>query len=120
MQRSTTVILAITLAIGTGVGIFYDNSPFVIANAAEGTSIYDQATVKQHATADDCWIIVHGKVYDVGSYIPSHPTAPSIISQYCGKDATQAFETKDKPRPREHSTTAWDLLDKYRIGELKQ
>lgn len=70
-----------------------------------------------HASPDDCWIVVRGQVYDVTSYIPAHPTRPSVITEWCGKDATEAFETKVYGRP--HSPAAWDMLEQYRVGTLK-
>jgi len=35
--------------------------------------MYTIDEVEEHATPGDCWLIVHGKVYDVTSFVPSHP-----------------------------------------------
>lgn len=29
--------------------------------------------VAQHASPDDCWVVVNGKVYDLTTFAPNHP-----------------------------------------------
>ena len=41
---------------------------------------------------------------------------PQIIEPWCGKDATEVYNTKTKNRP--HSKEADELLPKYRIGRF--
>lgn len=72
--------------------------------------------VERHARPTDCWMIIRGVVYDFSSYITSHPTRPEVITAWCGKEATQAYDTKMVGRP--HSPYANELLAKYRIGLL--
>lgn len=74
--------------------------------------------VAKHNKPDDCWMVIHGKVYDVTSYIYLHPGG-DIILQGCGKDATELFETKGG-LGGPHSKRARQLLEKYYIGELKK
>lgn len=45
-----------------------------------------------HNRKDDCWVIIHEKVYNVTSFLPEHPGGSSIILKYAGKDATKAFD----------------------------
>lgn len=47
--------------------------------------------VAQHATIEDCWIVVDGVVYDASGYANAHPGGASRIADICGTDATQAF-----------------------------
>ncbi|KAK3905715.1 FMN-dependent dehydrogenase-domain-containing protein [Staphylotrichum tortipilum] len=61
------------------------------------------AEVAKHSKADDCWVIVHGKAYDVTDFLPEHPGGPKIIVKYAGKDATDEFDPIHPP----------DTLDKY-------
>ena len=35
--------------------------------------------VNKHNHADDCWIVVYFKVYDVSSFLPSHPGGPDSM-----------------------------------------
>ena len=48
--------------------------------------------VGKHNQKSDCWVIVHGKVYDVTSFLDEHPGGSAIILKYAGKDATKAFD----------------------------
>jgi cytochrome b involved in lipid metabolism len=72
------------------------------------------AEVARHATEADCWMAINGVVYDLTAYLPEHPSRPSIVLPWCGKEATEAYKTKTKGRP--HSPEADQLLPSYRIG----
>ena len=52
------------------------------------------AEVANHNNKDDCWVIVHGKAYDVTEFMPEHPGGPKIILKYAGKDATEEYEVR--------------------------
>ncbi len=85
----------------------------------EGTSastegVISAAELAQHAQAANCWMAIRGSVYDLTAYLPDHPSHPEIIEPWCGKEATQAYDTKTKGRP--HSQAADKLLATYRIG----
>ncbi|KIK95774.1 hypothetical protein PAXRUDRAFT_11243 [Paxillus rubicundulus Ve08.2h10] len=60
-------------------------------------SLISSQTVAEHATAASCWIIVHGKVYDVTEFLPEHPGGSKIILKYAGKDATEAYDPIHPP-----------------------
>ena len=70
----------------------------------------------KHNAADNCWVVIRGNVYDLSAYLPEHPSQPDILLPWCGKEATEAYNTKTKGRP--HSPYADELLVKYRIGIL--
>ncbi|KAH9944576.1 glyoxylate dehydrogenase [Amylocystis lapponica] len=53
--------------------------------------------VAKHASRESCWIIVHGKVYDVTEFLDEHPGGSRIILKYAGKDATEAYEPIHPP-----------------------
>ncbi|ODM19662.1 Cytochrome b2, mitochondrial [Aspergillus cristatus] len=61
------------------------------------------AKVAEHNSKDSCWVIVHGKAYDVTEFLPEHPGGQKIILKYAGKDATEEFDPIHPP----------DTLDKY-------
>ncbi|KAJ5152658.1 Cytochrome b2 [Penicillium canariense] len=61
------------------------------------------AAVAEHNSKDSCWVIVHGKAYDVTEFLPEHPGGQKIILKYAGKDATEEFDPIHPP----------DTLDKY-------
>ena len=74
--------------------------------------------VEKHSSSGDCWIIISNKVYDVSSYLRSHPGGAGAITPYCGKEATQAFQTKDLSRGLDHSSRAYSHLDSIYVGDL--
>lgn len=47
--------------------------------------------VQRHSSFDDCWVVIHGKVYDLTDFLKKHPGGAPQILQYAGKDATSAF-----------------------------
>nr|POF13110.1 cytochrome b2, mitochondrial [Quercus suber] len=59
--------------------------------------------VAKHNSRESCWVIVHGKAYDVTEFLPEHPGGPKIILKYAGKDATEEYEPIHPP----------DTLDKF-------
>jgi cytochrome b involved in lipid metabolism len=87
-----------------------DEAPFALPRR------FTLAEVARHTSVDDCWMAINGKVYDLTSYLPEHPSRPGIILPWCGKEATDAYRTKTKGRP--HSPAADRLLATYQIGLL--
>ncbi|PHH84899.1 hypothetical protein CDD83_1209 [Cordyceps sp. RAO-2017] len=59
--------------------------------------------VAAHNSQDSCWVIIHGKAYDVTEFLSEHPGGQKIILKYAGKDASDAFDPIHPP----------DTLDKY-------
>jgi cytochrome b involved in lipid metabolism len=79
---------------------------------------FSAAEVAKHDSAGDCWLIIQNKVYNVSDYLDSHPGNPETILPYCGREATQAFNTKDKRKPKPHSARAQEILRQYYLGEF--
>ncbi|KAI5296740.1 hypothetical protein KEM55_005672, partial [Ascosphaera atra] len=46
----------------------------------------------KHNNRSSCWVVIHGKVYDVTDFLPEHPGGAKIILKYAGKEATEAFD----------------------------
>jgi cytochrome b involved in lipid metabolism len=55
-------------------------------------------------------------VYDLTAYLPEHPSTPSVIVPWCGREASEVYRTKTRGRP--HSPEADQLLSRYRIGVI--
>lgn len=57
--------------------------------------------VAKHNSSSDCWSIVNNQVYNLTSYVNSHPGGAANINNMCGKDASSAFTnqhgTQGKP-----------------------
>jgi cytochrome b involved in lipid metabolism len=132
MKKLTTISLIIFWAILTSLLLagllFYQKNNIACApcpgisgnstgDAQAGTRL-DMNELAKHNSVKDCWLLISGKVYDVSSYLTAHPGGISTISPYCGKEASEAFQTKDIGRP--HSNGANNLLGDYYIGDLNQ
>lgn len=76
--------------------------------------------VEKHNTPSDCWFVIESFIYNVTEYIAmqKHPGG-SVILQGCGKDATFIFSSK-AGKNKDHSDTAYSMLQKYQIGILKK
>lgn len=63
-------------------------------NGEDDPTVFSAAEVAQHSTAEDCWTIVDGNVYDVTPFASRHPGGLAAISQICGVDGTERFSGK--------------------------
>ena len=68
--------------------------------------------LKIHNKANDCWIAVHGRVFDVTKFLADHPGGGEVISSLAGSDVTAEFEDIG------HSDGARNDARKYFIGYL--
>lgn len=66
--------------------------------------------VGEHATQDDCWVVIKGKVYDVTQFGRMHPGGRVIFTQG-GRDATDLFANF-------HSKATWSLLKNLHVGDM--
>jgi cytochrome b involved in lipid metabolism len=48
--------------------------------------------VREHCKNHDGWVILRGRVYNIGPYLPYHPGGVSIFKNLLGKDATSMFD----------------------------
>jgi cytochrome b involved in lipid metabolism len=84
--------------------------------AAAQEKAYTLAEIARHATSKDCWMAIRGQVYDFTTYVPQHPADSSVFVPWCGKEASEAYQSKTRGRP--HSPYADQLMTRYRIGVL--
>ncbi|KAG8530042.1 uncharacterized protein KY384_005524 [Bacidia gigantensis] len=64
---------------------------------------WDGSEISKHSTDSDCWVIIHGRAYDVTEFKADHPGGSAIIMKFAGKDATETYEPIHPP----------DTLDKF-------
>lgn len=83
-------------------------------SAPANNATYTASDIATHNTSSNCWIIVSNNVYNISSYLGSHPAGATIITPFCGKESTNAF----KYSPHVHSGSATNLLAKYYIGQI--
>jgi cytochrome b involved in lipid metabolism len=79
---------------------------------------YTTDQVATHSSTTNCWIIITNKIYNVSSFLGSHPGGVSSITPYCGRDATVAFHTHGQSGGSDHSSYAYSLLPTYYVGDL--
>lgn len=73
---------------------------------------YTMAEVAEHNTEESCWLVVAAKVYDISSFLRSHPGGIRIVLPHAGTDATEIFNKLHNPAFLE------EYGDRYRIGHL--
>jgi cytochrome b involved in lipid metabolism len=74
------------------------------------------ATIATHNSSTSCWLLISGRVYDVTTYLRSHPGGSRTILPWCGKESTKAFATEDGRG--EHSPDAYAQLAPFDIGSF--
>ena len=79
----------------------------------EKKKVYSLEECSKHRSEKDCWLIIHGKVYDVTRFLDEHPGGYDIVVAASGKDGTEDFEEIG------HSTTAQEMLHDYYIGDFE-
>ena len=57
----------------------------------KGDRTITREEVAEHASFEDCWIIIRRKVYDFSEWKNRHPGGPFVARMYAGKDATAEF-----------------------------
>jgi acyl-lipid Delta6-acetylenase / acyl-lipid (9-3)-desaturase len=74
---------------------------------------YSMDEVAKHTARDDLWIAIHGKVYNVGSWLARHPGGDLALLDLAGKDATAAFHVFHPKFVQEK------LLTVFQVGVVK-
>ncbi|KAI7903331.1 acyl-CoA dehydrogenase/oxidase [Cokeromyces recurvatus] len=75
-------------------------------------SKYTIEEVAKHVVDDDCWIVIHDKVYDVTSFLEDHPGGKKVLLKAAGMDASKQFDAFHNPNILK------GLAVKYEIGQL--
>jgi len=79
---------------------------------------YSITDIAEHNNDKDCWMAINDKVYDLTKYIALGAHGPAI-SNGCGIDATELFETRPMGSGTPHPDKAREKLDDYYIGDLE-
>lgn len=76
--------------------------------------------VQKHSTAEDCWVVIDQKVYDVTAFIKEDAKHARALEGKCGKDVSQGWHTKSPMIQKEHSKKAQLQAKKYLVGQLDE
>ncbi|XP_050203920.1 cytochrome b5-like [Mercurialis annua] len=79
---------------------------------ASERKLYSFDDLLKHKDRDDCWLLIHGKIYDVTSFMEEHPGGDEVLLAATEKDATDDYEDIG------HSEEAKEMMDKYCIGDM--
>lgn len=72
---------------------------------------YTLVEIAKHNKAEDAWVIIDGKVYDVTDFVDEHPGGNNILKNV-GGDASKGFHGP------QHGDSVFDLLPEYLIGTV--
>lgn len=135
------IFVAVLALIGFGAYFLISSSEDETSNAnnAESTSqataptedeiTQEQVTISaeevaQKNSAQECWTIIDGSVYDITSYVPRHPGGDEILLA-CGTDGSSLFNERKTESGESigsgtpHSSGAANQLNSYFIGVLE-
>jgi cytochrome b involved in lipid metabolism len=118
VRRFIFAVFVAFLASAATIGILSQLAPQAEEPAAGTARQVSPAELRRHATAKDCWMAIEGGVYDFTGYISAHPTAPDVLAEWCGKEATEPFNTKGYGSP--HSAAARAMLPRHFVGALSE
>ena len=71
---------------------------------------YTMAKVKENNSANSCWSVINGNVYNLTQWINSHPGGPSVIRGMCGVDGSASFNGRHRGQGSPTATLASYLL----------
>lgn len=77
---------------------------------------YSVEEVALHNRAEDAWVIVASRVYDVTKFLDVHPGGAEIMLEYLGQDVTEILSSID---PHVHSRAAYELLSDCYLGVIQ-
>ncbi|MCH8529444.1 MAG: FMN-binding protein [Saccharospirillum sp.] len=110
-----TTLIAFVSSILTLVGAAWLVPTFAQTDSEGRVISLEELAENNHA--DSCWKAIDGRVYDITDYIDDHPTPASVLTDWCGKESTDAWYDKGNGRP--HSPGAQALLVQFDIGALE-
>lgn len=73
--------------------------------------MFTWSEIGKHKSANDCWVVVKGKVYDVSGFVSEHPGGRLILNG-AGRDATPLVMSY-------HPLYVQNLIKKFEIGQVQ-
>uniref|UniRef100_A0A8C6R7K1 Cytochrome b5 type B n=1 Tax=Nannospalax galili TaxID=1026970 RepID=A0A8C6R7K1_NANGA len=73
---------------------------------------YRLEEVAKRNSAEETWMVIHGRVYDITRFLSEHPGGEEVLLEQAGADATESFEDVG------HSPDAREMLKQYYIGDV--
>jgi isopentenyl diphosphate isomerase/L-lactate dehydrogenase-like FMN-dependent dehydrogenase len=83
-----------------------------------GYEVYaNQLIVAKHNVPESCWVALYGNVWDVTSFLPSHPGGSAIILKLAGRDCTSEYDPIHPPGTLEENLPPTAKLGVYDAPE---
>lgn len=80
------------------------------------TTEYTYEDVRNHRSSSSAWTAIHGKVYDITSFLSRHPGGAVILTSL-GRDGTILFESHHNLV--DNMDGIYKMMAKYEIGTIK-
>ncbi|KAJ6007295.1 hypothetical protein N7540_011271 [Penicillium herquei] len=59
--------------------------------------LFPRSEVASHNKEEDLWVIIDGKVFNLTSFLDTHPGGRRVLLQAAGSDATKKFHKYHRP-----------------------
>lgn len=69
--------------------------------------------LEKHNTANDCWVAIDGRIFDLTDFAKIHPGGSDMIQKFAGKDGSQIFDAVHAPEVLDSP-----LARRYQVGVL--
>jgi len=91
----TTTTSAATTIASSKNDLYSATAPSPSSSPSSSSSLRDisMEELAKHNTPQDCWVAIHGKVYDLTEFAEEHPAGEESIHKLGGTDGTEAFAT---------------------------
>lgn len=57
-----------------------------------GIRIITAEELAKHTSREDCWMAIHDRVYDLTTFMPTHPGSMEVMTEYAGNIADLGFD----------------------------
>lgn len=113
-SRAISWFIGVSVLAGAVVGVvfFVDRKGYGRSEAQHENyqGLVSVSMLEQHNDPDtDCWMELHGSVYDLTDYAPRHPGGAEYVTDYCGMNATKWYD-------KEHPTRYLPTIKRYNLG----
>jgi cytochrome b involved in lipid metabolism len=75
---------------------------------------YTWSDISKHNSAESCWLVINGSVYDTTEFLSKHPGGDMMLLG-AGRHATELFLSHHPSYVVKNS----NMLNKYKIGEVE-
>jgi hypothetical protein len=95
-RKCISFAIGIIFLVGAVVGVlslvkFMKDKNVSFVRDEGGNRLVSSQELASHNSAGDCWVALHGDVYDLTAYAKRHPGGSSWITDLAGTDGTQSY-----------------------------